>query len=58
MTKPVKTKINNRDAAWGLFFVSIPLLSTMFFVFLPAIFSIHISTTEWNGFVPLGLCRQ
>ena len=47
------TKLNQKDAVWGLLFVSVPVLSVILFVFLPALFSIYISLVEWNGFIPI-----
>jgi len=48
------TRNKNRDSIWGLLFVAIPVLSVIFFVFLPALFSIYISMIEWNGYIPIG----
>ena len=48
------SKMTRRDSMWGLFFVATTVLSVVFFVFLPALFSIYISTIEWNGFIPIG----
>ena len=47
------TKLNQKDAVWGLLFVSVPVLSVILFVFFPALFSIYISLVEWNGFIPI-----
>lgn len=49
-----KMRIKNRDSIWGLLFVAIPVLSVIFFVFLPALFSIYISMIEWNGYISIG----
>jgi ABC-type sugar transport system permease subunit len=46
-------RIRNHDSIWGLLFVAIPVLSVIFFVFLPALFSIYISMIEWNGYIPI-----
>lgn len=51
---PTNTRMKNRDTIWGLLFVAAPVLSVVLFVFLPALFSVYISTIEWNGFIPIG----
>lgn len=48
------TRMRRRESLWGLLFVSVPVLSVILFVFLPAVFSIYITTIEWNGFIPIG----
>lgn len=48
------SRMTRRDSLWGLLFVATPVLSVVLFVFLPALFSMYISTIEWNGFVPIG----
>lgn len=47
------TRMKNSDSLWGLSFVTVPVLSVIIFVFLPALFSVYISLIEWNGFVPI-----
>jgi len=48
------SRISRRDRAWLVFMLGVPLAFSIFIVWLPALASIWLSSTRWNGLGGLG----
>lgn len=51
--KSLKTKKKNPENFWGWLFVSLPVIGTISFVFIPFLMTIYASFMSWSAMVPL-----
>lgn len=49
-----KSKLGKKENATGWTFIMLPLLGCLLFTMIPAVMSIFISFTDWNGYTQMG----
>lgn len=49
-----KNKLGSKENAVGWLFVALPLVGCVLFTLVPAVMSIYLSMTDWNGYTQMG----